>query len=73
MYDFFGRPTTLRYHRRTPNFETYWEPDSDAVNSLDNYEMALWFGSRGDEVLSTGTRNETEGQLIVRVRKRQRT
>ncbi|HWZ31314.1 MAG TPA: class I SAM-dependent methyltransferase [Bryobacteraceae bacterium] len=44
--------TQFRYHRLTPNFQTYWEPDSDAVNSLDFYEMALWFRSRGDECLT---------------------
>ena len=47
-----GTPTTFRYRRLTPNYQTYWEADSDAVNSLDFYEMALWFQSRGDECLT---------------------
>jgi hypothetical protein len=46
----FG-PTTLRYERLRPN---YWVPDSDAVNSIDSYEDALWFLSRGDECLNCG-------------------
>lgn len=51
----WGEPTTFRYHRLTPNLQTYWEPDSDAVNVLDFYEMSLWFRSRGDECLNCGT------------------
>jgi SAM-dependent methyltransferase len=47
----FG-PTRLRYHRLTPNYENYWVPDSDAVNSIDSHEAMLWFVSRGDECLS---------------------
>src|SRR5499427_2996262 len=46
----FG-PTALRYERLQPNYEQYWVPDSDAVNSIDSYEGALWFLSRGDECL----------------------
>ena len=47
----FG-PTRLRYHRLTPNYEKYWMPDSDAVNSIDSHEAMLWFLSRGDECLN---------------------
>ena len=47
-----GGPTTLHYTRLTPNYKEYWEPDSDAVNSLDRYETMLWFQSRGDECLN---------------------
>jgi len=47
----FG-PTTLRYERLQPNYEEYWGADSDAVNSIDIYEGALWFLSRGDECLN---------------------
>lgn len=47
----FG-PTRLRYRRLTPNYEKYWGPDSDAVNSIDSYEAMLWFHSRGDECLN---------------------
>jgi SAM-dependent methyltransferase len=68
----FG-PTRLRYHRLTPNYEKYWQRDSDAVNSIDWYEAQIWFTSRGDECLNC------EGELmsfpvgvrplIIRVRK----
>jgi SAM-dependent methyltransferase len=47
-----GRPTALHYRRLTPNYTHYWMPDSDAVNSIDQYETALWFLSRGDECLN---------------------
>lgn len=68
-----GRPTTLRYTRLEPNYEDYWMPDSDAINSLDRYETALWFQSRGDECLNCegllgGWMQENE-VLIIRVRK----
>ena len=49
----FG-PTALRYERLQPNYEQYWMPDSDAVNSIDSYEGVLWFLSRGDECLNCG-------------------
>jgi SAM-dependent methyltransferase len=66
-------PRTLRYHRLTPNYEQYWESDSDAVNSLDRDETALWFQSRGDECLNcrTGSYDELEliGALIIRIHK----
>jgi SAM-dependent methyltransferase len=47
----FG-PTKLRYRRLAPNYEKYWVPDSDAVNSIDSHEAMLWFLSRGDECLN---------------------
>ena len=47
----FG-PTKLRYRRLTPNYEKYWVPDSDAINSIDSHEAMLWFLSRGDECLN---------------------
>jgi SAM-dependent methyltransferase len=47
----FG-PTRLRYRRLSPNYEKYWVPDSDAVNSIDSHEAMLWFVSRGDECLN---------------------
>jgi len=49
----FG-PTRLRYRRLTPNYEKFWGPDSDAVNSIDSHEALLWFLSRGDECLNCG-------------------
>lgn len=47
----FG-PTRLRYRRLTPNYETYWQPDSDAVVSIDSFETLMWFSSRGDRCLN---------------------
>ena len=66
----FG-PTRLRYRRLTPNYENYWVPDSDAINSLDNYEAMLWFLSRGDECLNCDNASVLmEGiPLIIRVHK----
>jgi hypothetical protein len=70
----FG-PTKLRYHRLTPNYEQYWVPDSDAVNSIDRYEALLWFRSRGDECLNCEDASlaMSPKPLIVRVHKTPRT
>jgi len=65
-------PTRLRYSRLRPNYEQYWEPDSDAVNSIDSYEGALWFLSRGDECLNCGSAPmllPMYGPLIIRIHK----
>jgi SAM-dependent methyltransferase len=45
-------PTRLHYRRLEPNFTEYWQHDSDAVNALDEAELAMWFESRGDTCLS---------------------
>ena len=45
-------PTRLHYRRLEPNFSEYWQPDSDAVNDLDEMEVAMWFESRGDTCLN---------------------
>ena len=70
----FG-PTRLHYHRLEPNYDTYWQPDSDAVNSIDPHEAMLWFTSRGDECLNCdmlrGTARMADGPLFIRVHKRQ--
>jgi hypothetical protein len=66
----FG-PTRLRYRRLTPNYEKYWQPDSDAVNSIDRHEALLWFRSRGDECLNCEDVSVFTGSqpLIIRVHK----
>jgi SAM-dependent methyltransferase len=66
----FG-PTRLRYHRLTPNYEKYWMPDSDAVNSIDRHEAMLWFRSRGDECLNCAGVSlfMASTPLIIRVHK----
>ncbi|MBI4893329.1 MAG: class I SAM-dependent methyltransferase [Acidobacteria bacterium] len=48
-----GHPTTLRYRKLQPNYNQYWEPDSDAINNLSRHELSLWFASRGDRLLNT--------------------
>ncbi len=73
QWQWSGTPSTLRYWRLTPNYETYWEPDSDAVNSLDSQEAAIWFVSRGDECLNCDSLvfgiGRAQSELIVRVHK----
>lgn len=65
----FG-PTRLRYRRLAPNYETYWVPDSDAVNSIDRQEAKLWFLSRGDECVNCGgALSDFSSALIIRVHK----
>jgi SAM-dependent methyltransferase len=49
-------PTTLRYARLQPNYETYWESDADACVSLSAYSIMLYFLSRGDEPFFSYTR-----------------
>jgi SAM-dependent methyltransferase len=73
----FRGPTTLHYRRLTPNYDKFWEGDSDAVSSLDRYEALLWFTSRGDECLNCASTNlftaiadhVTDPRLIIRVHK----
>jgi SAM-dependent methyltransferase len=66
----FG-PTELRYRRLIPNYDKYWVPDSDAVNSIDRYEAMLWFRSRGDECLNCEDASLllSSRPLIIRVHK----
>ena len=72
-----GKPSRLRFTRLTPNYGEYWVTDSDAVVSLDFFEMFLWFTSRGDTCPGAPSRNAMvfggPGQwpefLVVRVNK----
>ncbi|MGD0668708.1 MAG: class I SAM-dependent methyltransferase [Bryobacteraceae bacterium] len=41
-------PSRLRFVRLTPNYDQYWESDSDAVASISKLELYLWFTTRGD-------------------------
>jgi len=45
-------PTEFKYKELAPNYDHFWGPDSDAVNSMDPYEAILWFISRGDVCVS---------------------
>ena len=42
----------LKYKELYPNYTHFWMVDSDAVNSIDSYEVILWFLSRGDKCIS---------------------
>ena len=37
----------LMYKKLKPNYEVYWHSDSDACNSMDPFDVILWFKSRG--------------------------
>ncbi len=67
------KPLSLRVKRLTPNYTTYWMPDSDAVNGIDPHEFILWFTSRGDICLShPGFKDQLMGEkegVVFQVRK----
>lgn len=46
---FFNRkqPKALKYKKLKPNYDVYWQSDSDACNSIDPFDVILWFKSRG--------------------------
>jgi SAM-dependent methyltransferase len=64
-------PTRLHYRRLSPNYQEYWQADSDAVNSLDRAEMAMWFETRGDTCLNCEGKwaedFKTDSALIIRL------
>jgi SAM-dependent methyltransferase len=66
-----GGPTRLHYRRLEPNYREWWQSDSDAVNSLDAAEIAMWFTSRGDDCLNcskgAGLILQPNGPLIIRI------
>jgi|SRR5579871_1472368 len=63
-------PTRLHYRPLNADYDHYWMPDSDAVNSLDFYEMLAWFTSRGDECLNCDAHPMlTNSELVIRVHK----
>ena len=70
-----SEPTRLHYRRLEPNFAEYWQHDSDAVNDLDEAEVAMWFESRGDACLNClpgWWRHLQRGTaLVIRVNKAQ--
>jgi len=51
-YALMRERTNFRYKKLSPNYDHFWQSDSDAVNSMDSYEAILWFMSRGDTCLS---------------------
>ena len=58
-----GGPTAFRFRRLEPNYDVYWEDDSDAINSVDAHEMLLWHESRGDECLNCP--RDASGQILI--------
>lgn len=42
-----ARPQPLRFRRLRANYHVFWQSDSDACNSLDPFDVILWFRSRG--------------------------
>jgi SAM-dependent methyltransferase len=72
-YTAAGDATRLRFRQLTPNYDVYWQADSDAAVSLDEFESAMWFRSRGDACLSCeGTLKEMVAlgnALIIKVNK----
>ena len=65
-------PSAFHYRKLTPNYEHYWVPDADAVNSMDPYEAVLWFETRGDRCLNCRDGIShiigTPGKLVIRVK-----
>jgi len=50
------RQATRLHHRRLePNFEFFWQADSDACNGIDPHDFVLWFASRGWQPLGQET------------------
>ena len=41
-----GRARDLQYKKLKANYEIFWQSDSDACNSLDPFDIILWFRSR---------------------------
>ena len=41
------RPGPLKYKKLEPNYEVFWQSDSDACNSIDPFDIIVWFKSRG--------------------------
>jgi len=71
-YAVLRQPTAFHYWPLVPNYDHYWEPDSDAVNSMDFYEGYLWFKSRGDICLNCGSEwdifRDYAMPLVIRVK-----
>jgi SAM-dependent methyltransferase len=72
-YEQAGEDASLRFRALDPNYDTYWQPDSDAAISLDNFETYLWFRARGDECLNCGSPGDelmkVRDVLILRINK----
>ena len=75
VFSLTGSPTRFHYNRLVPNYDKYWQGDSDAVSSMDRYEGLLWFASRGDECLNCRSplrsisERVKDPRLLIRVHK----
>lgn len=45
----------IRFRRLNPNYEVFWQSDSDACNSIDPHDAILWFLSHGFACVSRPT------------------
>jgi ubiquinone/menaquinone biosynthesis C-methylase UbiE len=72
-YAFSKKEFKFKYRKLKPNYEHFWQSDSDAVNSMDPFDVILWFMSRGDTCLShliwTTRLFARRGAVIIRIRK----
>ena len=57
-----GGPSRFHFIRLEPNYEQYWDGDSDATTSLGNHELYLWFKTRGDTCVNC----PSEARLTLR-------
>lgn len=51
-YFFNHKYFPLYYKKLNPNYETFWQSDSDACNDLDPFFVILWFKSRNCKCIS---------------------
>ena len=49
-----NKATRFRFRRLCPEYSKFWMSDSDAVSRLDSHEAALFFHSRGYDVIRPG-------------------
>jgi SAM-dependent methyltransferase len=72
-YALMRERTNFRYKKLSPNYDHFWQSDSDAVNSMDPYEVILWFMSRGDNCITYGNLFSRffvrTGEIIFQIRK----
>lgn len=73
QYTASGASEPLRFRSLEPNYDIYWESDSDAAITLDSFETYMWFRSRGDRCMNCGNDLQEMATfrqpLIVKVRK----
>jgi hypothetical protein len=41
-------PSHFHFNKLTPNYDDFWESDSDGAVSFTPFEVYLWFKTRGD-------------------------